>query len=97
MKLQLRDFNLCEAAHRLGISRPALIKELEGSGAVYHDAQFGIRPRQDFINRGLLRVQTKTTYIDGRIPKHYHFTTLTIRGLAWIAEVLENKALLKAS
>lgn len=97
LKLQLRDFNLTEAAHRLGISRHALIRELEAAGAVYHDNQFGIRPHQDVINRGLLRVESKLTYIDGRIPKHYHFTTMTIRGLAWIADLIEKKALPKAS
>lgn len=97
LKLQLRDFNLTEAAHRLGITRPALIRALEDGGAIYHDAQFGIRPHPDFIHRGLLRLESKLTYIDGRMPKHYHFTTLTVYGLAWIADVIEKKALRQAS
>lgn len=88
LKPNPRDFSLQEAATMLGVSRHALVRELEGLGVLFHDGAFGPRPRKEAILRGHFKLETASTYILGSLQKHYHRTRVTVQGLAWIHDKL---------
>lgn len=88
MRIKPRDFSLQEAATQLGITRFFLVRELERLGALEHDGNFGPRPTAGFRDSGYFRVQPRSKQITDTFTRHYHLTTITVQGLAWIEREL---------
>lgn len=87
--MKSREFSLQQAADALGLSRIALIRQLELLRVVEHDGQFGIRPTKVGMANGHLRYENRVVYVNGAFAKHYHRTTVTVQGLAWIERKLQ--------
>lgn len=96
LKSRSRDFSLQEAATLLGVSRHALVRELEARRVIYHDGQFGPRPFAAAIEGGHFRLESGSTYVFGTLQRHFHRTRVTVQGLAWIDRELTQE-LAKAS
>lgn len=91
-----RDFSLQEAASLLGISRQALVHEMEQRQVLYHDGPFGLRPTPEAMAAGHFRLESGSTFIFGTLQKHYHRARVTVQGLAWIDRTL-TEAVARAS
>ena len=92
MKLKPRDFSLQEAASSLGISRFSLIRALEQLQMLETNTQFGPSPTASARNQGLLRLSSRSTTLSNGMAKHYQCTRVTIQGLAWIEQKLQEPA-----
>lgn len=84
LKPRPRDFSLQEAATMLGVSRHALVRELELRRVIYHDGNYGPRPTQEAILCGHFKLESASTYVFGTLQRHYHRTRVTVQGVAWI-------------
>ena len=88
IEIKPRTFNWVEAAQILGISRYALLRELDRK-IIHEDRQFGPMPENSHMISGFFTTEIMLTYINGVIPKHYRKTRVTVQGLAWLEKILK--------
>lgn len=86
-----QDFELITAAKMLGISRQALCSLLRQHNVLVASGH-GLVPGHAHMSTGNFRVENRTTYITGKIPRHYAVTLVTIQGLAWIDKLIKSEA-----
>lgn len=81
----LQGLELAAAAKALGITRPALLKQLRTQGVIYQNSTL---PQARYIKAGYFTVETKGYSNDHGINRQYNKTLVTGLGLSWLEGII---------
>lgn len=90
IRLDPQIFSMAQAAKYLDntnrLTEIKLKRELQSRGIlISKDGSLVPSPK---LEKGYFTIQPRTFYIRGSIPHHYNVTLVTLKGLAWLADVL---------